>query len=72
MRRYITKSKLFFHKNVNKSKTYSFLKKIIPNSIDWKVIIHKCTKLQANIFKNKKTNIFVDDDDNYNRISTPI
>ena len=52
MRRKITKSKLFFHKSVNKSK-------IILYNIDYKAIIHKFPKFQANIFKNKKTLTFL-------------
>ena len=52
---------------VNTSKNTYFWKKIIPHNTDQKTIIHKFTKFQANIFKKKRTNIFVNnDDDNYN------
>ena len=43
---------------VNTSKNTYFWKKIIPHNTDQKTIIHKFTKFQANIFKNKKTLTF--------------
>ena len=48
------KLNFFFIKVSINHKILIFGKKIIGNNFDEKVIIHKCTKFQADIFKNKK------------------